>query len=67
VPLSSLIFGDQETFTQATTGANPLVTPQVFGYNPATNKYFGVTSLEPDQGYWVHANTATAMQIPPPE
>jgi uncharacterized repeat protein (TIGR03803 family) len=65
VPLSSLLFNNgTETFNQATTGSNFLVSPVFWAYDQTTNSYVQATSLQPGQGYWVNATGATDVQVP---
>ena len=64
VPLSSLTFNHgTETFSQATSGSNPLVDATVYTYDAASSAYEPVNALEPDGGYWILANSATDVQV----
>jgi hypothetical protein len=66
VPLASTTFGAGTTFAQATSGQSPLILSTVWAYSQSTNGYVAATSLDPLQGYWIYAYSATTMNIPAP-
>ncbi|MEO7718360.1 MAG: carboxypeptidase-like regulatory domain-containing protein, partial [Capsulimonas sp.] len=69
VPITSLKFlnpltNTQLTYAQASSAQYNLISPTIYGYDPQTNAYVKVTTLEPWQGYWIKAYSNTTVSIP---
>ena len=71
VPISGFsvgVGGQTYPFANAS-GTAALIGSVFYGYNPSSNGYvtFGAgNSLEPGQGYWIHASQAATLSISPP-
>jgi uncharacterized repeat protein (TIGR03803 family) len=67
VALSSLTFNDgTESYSTASLGTSALISPTFYAYSAGATGYSAASSLEPDQGYWVYAYSATDLDVPVP-
>lgn len=67
IPVANLLFANgTETFAQATTGSSPLIGATLYTYAAGATAYSAVTTLEPEQGVWIQAASATDVQVPHP-